>query len=123
MVDASISPAYIEAFISLINYATLPYIVLQELSMESSACSLFRAFLIIGLAANALGFLIDFLLNKKPLSLFISIGSAGSSLGSLCCINAPHPHSSSEVQAPIAIIEEKDQIIEPSAPPLEKIIP
>jgi hypothetical protein len=90
--------------------------------MEASIYSLLRIFFIIGLAVNAIGFLIDFLLNKKPLSLFIAIGSAAGSLSSLCCIKAPGPQLPSEMFAPIAIIEEKGQAIVPSAPPLKENI-
>ena len=90
--------------------------------MDASVYSLLRAFVIIGLAANAVGFVIDFLLNKKPLSLFIAIGSAAGSLSSLCCIKAPDPQPSSEGQVPIAT-EGKVLTIAPSAPPLEKMIP
>jgi hypothetical protein len=91
--------------------------------MEASIYSLLRIFFIIGLAVNAIGFLIDFLLNKKPLSLFIAIGSAAGSLSSLCCIKAPGPQLPSEMFAPTAIIiGNKEEEIEPSAPPLEKHI-
>jgi|GEM_PF-4017422 len=89
--------------------------------MEASVYSLLRIFFIIALAVNAIGFLIDFLLNKKPLSLFIAIGSAAGSLSSLCCIKAPDPQPL-EAHEPIAIIEEKGRAIVPSAPPLKENI-